>query len=194
MIRLPVIAVLLLAMCARPAGAKVDPHFSHVDPVVLGDAAGSYAYRVEFRDVSNAPQIHELAILDFSQTTVRLSPVQEAGVTVDCAARTLSRLTDGTGVAIFHPRFGGSCNSGSVVVNFRDTWSIAWVPARSTDLDALDGCTGLGDLILFAQPFLGGDAGHAEMDFDGSGGAPGLGDFVMLSKDLLGGIKMEYCP
>jgi hypothetical protein len=183
-----------LAVLSSPALAKFpDPSFSEVDPVVVGDAAGSSAFRVVFRDVSNAPLYSELATLDFSQSSVRLYAVQEPGVIVDCAARTLSRVTDHDGVAVFHPRFGGSCGSKSVQILGRGVITIAMVPARSTDMDGIDGCTGLGDFGMFAERFLS-SLPHPEADFDNSGGPLGLGDFSIFSRDLLSGVKGSYCP
>jgi len=183
-----------LAVLSSPAVAKFpDPAFSQVDPVVVGDAAGSSAFRVVFRDVTNAPLYSELATLDFSQSTVRLYEVQEPGVVVDCAARTLSKVTDHAGVAVFHPRFGGACRSNSVQILGEGVMVMAMVPARSTDMDGLDGCTGLGDFGMFAQRYLS-SLPHAEADFDNSGGPLGLGDFAIFSRGLLNGVKGTYCP
>jgi hypothetical protein len=189
-----VVIPVALAVLSSPALAKFpDPAFSHVDPVVVGDAAGSCAFRVVFRDVTNAPLYSELATLDFSRTSVRLYAVQEPGVTIDCAARTLSKVTDHDGVAVFHPRFGGSCGANSVEISGRGVVA-AVVPARSTDMDGTDGCTGLGDFGLFAPLFLYSSTSHPEADFDNSGGAIGLGDFSIFSRDLLSGCKGTYCP
>jgi hypothetical protein len=183
-----------LAVLSSPALAKFpDPSFSQVDPVVVGDAAGSSAFRVVFRDVTNAPLYSELATIDFSQSSVRLYAVQEPGVVVDCAARTLSRVTDHDGVAVFHPRFGGSCSSSSVQILGRGVMVVAMVPARSTDMDGLDGCTGLGDFGMFAERFLS-SSPNPEADFDNSGGPLGLGDFSIFSRNLLNGVKGTYCP
>jgi hypothetical protein len=181
-----------VALAPAPAGAKVpDPSFSHVDPVLTGDAAGSHAYKVVLRDVTNAP-VYRVAVLDFSRTSVRLYSTQEPGVTFDCAAKILARMTDMTGTAVFHPRFGGCANGQGVEVS-GDGVIMGEIPARSTDMDGIDGCTGLGDFGMFAERFLS-SSPHPEADFDNSGGPLGLGDFSIFSRDLLSGVKGSYCP
>jgi hypothetical protein len=184
-------AVILLA---PDAFAKVpDPRFSQFDQVVVGDASGGHSYRVAFRDVSNAPLAYREVTLDFSNSPVRLYAAQEAGVTLNCAARTLTKMTGLDGVAIFRPRFGGACAGADVGVTW-DGWAIVSVSARSTDMDGVDGSTGLSDLALFGPLLLARSTSNPEADFDGSGGAIDLADFVLFSRDLLSGAKGIYCP
>jgi hypothetical protein len=196
MTRLIVVPAALAAviLLASSAFAKVpDPRFSSTDRLIVGNPDGTHAFQVNLRDVSNAPLWYEEATLDFSGTSVRLYAAQEPGVTVDCAARTLMKVSDQTGTVVFHPRFGGSCNPNAVVVSSRGV-HLAMVPARSTDVDGLDGSTGMNDFAVFARAMLEQSTAHPELDFDGSGGAPGLADFVLFSKDLLSGAKGAYCP
>jgi len=197
-LRTPRLFVLIAfaALLPNPAFAKVDPRFSLVDPVVFDDPDGARTFRVQLRTVDNAPD-YGTVVLDFSASPVRLETTQEAGTTVDCVARTLSRQTGqfghaDYGRAEFHPRFGGSCATASVVVR-GDGIELAHVPARSTDLDGMQG-TDLHDLTLFSGAFLRDAAGHPEMDFDGSGGALGLGDLVLLTRVFLAGSGGSYCP
>lgn len=188
----PLLVCALLSLPALSA-AKVDPRFSSVDAVVFGDVDGTRTFRVQLRTVDNAPD-QGIVTLDFSGTSVRLETTQEAGTTVDCVARTLSRETPtqgqpGYGLAVFHPRFGGA--SGTVRVT-GDGIRLADVPARSTDVDG-DATVGLRDVATFAGPFLDGTP-HPELDFDGSGERVGLGDFALLVQGFLGGAKASYCP
>src|SRR6185436_5457702 len=90
--------------------------FSRVDSVVNGNPEGSRAYRLEVKDINEQGLIGRVATLDFSETPVRLYDSQEAGTTANCAARTLSRMTDMQGFATFHPRFGGGCAGSDVSV------------------------------------------------------------------------------
>ena len=182
----------LVALAPAPVGAK-PPFlpFCQVDPLVVSDAAGSQAFRVVLRDVNNSP-LREYALLDFSRSSVRLYSIQEPGVTFDCASRTLAKITGPDGSATFHPRFGGYANGQDVDV-IGDGVVVTSVPARSTDMDGVDGCTGLGDFGMFAQRFLS-SSPHPEADFDNSGGPLGLGDFSIFSRDLLSGVKGSYCP
>jgi len=180
------------AVLPRPAISKVDPRMSVVDPVVCVDRS----YQVQLRGVDNAPSAG-IIVLDFSGTSVRLAATQEAGTTVDCAARTLSRVagafgTPDYGRATFHPRFGGTSINAAVVVS-GDGIMIAAVRARSTDLDAANG-TDLHDLVLFSDAFLHEPSAHPEMDFDGTDGSATLGDLVVLARAFLTGTKGPYCP
>ena len=185
------LAVLVATLLPAVTFAKVpDPRFSIADPIVFGDTQGTRTYRVELRDVSNAPLSGEEVVLDFSATNVHLDPVQEAGTTVDCAARTLSRLSSNAGVAEFHPRFGGGCTGADVLVSAEGMW-LRHVPSRSADLDGLDACTGMNDLSIFAEVY---EQDAPGMDLDGSGGRIGLGDFSILTGAFVSGIKGSYCP
>ena len=193
---LPVFAAVVnlsLLLGSGPALAKVDPRTSHADPLIVGDPAGTRAYLVNVRDINGAPQNRRLVTLDFSGSVVRLYEVQEPGTTLNCAARTLSRVTDASGNALFHPQFGSACNTRDVLV-FADGIVITAACARSTDMDAVDGCTGLGDLVRFAPCLLDRSGSHPEADFDGSGGVIGLGDLAIFAGDLLSGAKGSYCP
>jgi hypothetical protein len=176
------------------ASAKVpDPRFSTVDPILYGSPSGDRAYKVVIRDVGYAPIQGRVVILDFSGSSLRLYTTPEAGTTINAANKTIARFSGPDGSAVFHPRFGGACNTADVMVQAEGV-VLTFVPARSTDIDAAHGCVDLQDFVRFAGPYLASDAAHAELDFDGSGGAPALGDFVIFARDLLAGTKGEYCP
>jgi hypothetical protein len=189
------LAALAATLFLPSAAAAKPPYpgFCTIDPVVFGSPAGDRTYRVLIRDINNAPIAGHVVTLDFSQSALRLYTTQEAGTTLNCANRTLSRFTLGNGMATFHPRFGGACNAADVQV-FGEGVLVAQVPARSTDVDGTNACADLQDFVRFAGPYLEGSAAHPELDFDGSGGNVGLGDFVLLARDILSGEKGEYCP
>lgn len=99
----------------------------------------------------------------------------------------------GSGVAEFHPRFGGGCANADVVIS-GEGMVLRHVPARSADLDGLDGCTDLNDLSLFARAYGQEASQNAGMDLDGTGGTIGLGDFSILVRAFASGAKGSYCP
>jgi hypothetical protein len=189
---LAVLAALVFA--ADSAQCKVpDPRFSSVDPVILDDPSGSRAFRVVVRDVNNAPLYYQEVRIDFSATFVRLNAIQDPGVTVDCANRTLTMLTGTNGVALFHPRFTGFGDEGDALVSADGVW-LAHRGARSTDLDGFGGGTGIGDFAIFAPLFIEGSRTHPEADFDVSGGPIGLMDFALFTQAFLSGATGSYCP
>jgi hypothetical protein len=187
-----VLAVLTALLVPAFAAAKVpDPRFSSIDPILFGSPGGDRAYRVDVRDVSNAPISFRVVTLDFSGTSLRLYTTAEEGTTLNAANRTLSRFSGVDGSAVFHARFGGACNAADVLVEAEGV-RLGQVPARSTDIDAANGCVDLADLTRFAGAYQG--AGRPELDFDGSGGVIGLADFAIFARDLVAGVKGEYCP
>ncbi len=195
MLRLIVISAALSAlfMLPSPAGAKIpDPRFSQVDLLLLGSAGGTHAFRVTARDVTSAPLNAVPILLDFSATTARLYSVQEPGATLDCAARTLTRWTGRDGVATFNVRFGGYADGGRIQVSANGV-VLSTIPARSTDMDALQGC-GMGDLGMFAPLYLNRATNRPDTDFNNSGGAIDLADLSIFVQDLLDGASGTYCP
>jgi hypothetical protein len=190
--RSTVIAALTALLLPAFASAKVpDPRFSTIDPILFGSPAGSRAYRVVVRDINAAPDQSKVVTLDFSGTSLRLYTTAEEGTTLNAVNKTLSRFSGPDGSAVFHPRFGGACNAADVMV-LAEGVLLGHVPARSTDIDAANGCVDLADLARFAQAFA--EPSHSELDFDGSGGVIGLGDFAIFGRDLESGVKGEYCP
>lgn len=198
--RAPLLATTLVAtVLAMPALAAVpSPSQSTVDPVLLGTASGNAiqaassaqpGFRVIVRDIIGQPIGNAQAMLDFFDAVgPRGISVQESGTTVNCAAKLLTRLTDAAGVAIFAARFGGYDNQARVLV-IADGVVLAQVPARSTDVAADDGITGLSDFALFTQAFLPCPACPPcatcpELDFDASGGIA-LNDFAILAREFM---------
>jgi len=179
------------------AGAGVPlPRYCIIDRVGVGDNLGAAVggspggFNVTVRDLNDAPLLGTDVTLDFSGCDVRVYTVQETGTTVDASTRTASR-TAPTGTARFALRSGGFANANTVLVTASGVviGHIAW---RSTDIDAQDGRTGLGDVTYFSARYLGA-AAAPECNFDRSPtNVPGLGDFTVLSAEYLSGASGAY--
>ena len=195
---LPILSLLALAVAGSvaPAGATTpDPRNSSTDIAVIGNSSGTPmgttppGFDVRLRDAHNAPLVGTAVTLDFSATGMRLYAAQNSGTTLDCAARTLTRVTDATGGVNFAARIAGFDNTNAIEVSHQGV-VIAIVPARSTDLDGADGQTSLGDFVLFATNF---NTPARETDYD-LNGSTGLGDFVLFVSEY-GRVPAEaYCP
>ncbi|MGH7725440.1 MAG: hypothetical protein ACREOU_08425 [Candidatus Eiseniibacteriota bacterium] len=182
-----------------------DPRNSTVEPVLVGNPGGhamtsvgdpgtngAPGFLVVLRDINNGNLMNEVIELDFSAANVRLGTTQSPGTTVDCTRRVLSKWTDLQGRAVFTPCFGGATEGPAVLVTGDGVW-LAHVPARSTDLDGLDGVTGLSDLGRFSTAFLTEPHSHPEADFDASGSI-GLTDFALFAGEFLSAASATYCP
>jgi hypothetical protein len=176
-----------------------SPPFCTIDPVLVGTASGhpvqgastaQPGFRVIVRDILNFPVAHAYVSLDFSAAGgPRGIADGGAGTIVDCVARTISRVADDQGVAVFAPRFGGYDNANSVDV-LADGVLLARVPCRSTDVDGVDGLTGLGDFARLSAGFVPCPgcppcASCPELDFDGSGGPIRLNDFAIFAREFM---------
>jgi hypothetical protein len=188
----------LCLLAAPPATAQgvPDPRLSTVDPVVVGNATGTPmggtppGFDVVVRDVNNDPVPGHVVTLRFGDSGMRLISVQNSGTTLDCAARSISRVTNASGAVNFAARVGGFDNA-NVIEVLDNSVRLAMVKGRSTDLDGLDGRTTLGDLVIFASNFPG---NAQETDFD-LNGMTGLGDFVLFSSEYnQGPTQQPYCP
>jgi hypothetical protein len=204
----------LTAGAVTPVLAKVpDPRFSRVSTVVVGTTSGTslttctsggYAppggnrvdgFYVEVREINNTPLWFETVTLDFSRTSLHLLADDTPGTTVDCAARTITRVTGSDGVAVFRPRFCGQSSGADVIVSVDGVW-LRELPARSTDVDA-DGRTGLMDFARVARNLLDGSDDPAT-DFDpcsaGSAGKTTLSDFALFAGEMLRDARGTACP
>jgi|SRR5688572_6136962 hypothetical protein len=187
-----------LAVVASVASAGVpDPRFSTTDLVVVGNASGNAiggtppGFDVVVRDVNNAALAGRTVVLDFSATPMKVFTVQNAGTTVNCVAKTISRVTNASGAVNFASRVAKFDNTNGVEVS-ADGVVLATVRGRSTDIDGTDGTTGLGDFAIFGNNFLN-NTGAQETDFD-LGGNTGLGDFAIFGSEFLNGATGSYCP
>jgi len=175
-------------MCGVP-----DPRFSSVDPVIESTPGTPDTFHVVVRNVNNAPRSYRKVTLDFSASNVRLMAAQASGLTLDCAARTLSALTDFGGRVDFLVRFGGFDNAPNDLV-IENGVILKKVPARSCDLDGLGGCASIGDLARFTPLLLSHSVSNPEADLNLSGGPIDLGDFAILTRAIREGGAGSYCP
>ena len=205
---LAALVLVALAIPSRPVAAAVpNPPFSVVDRVVVGSPSGELVtlafsghagFWVIVRDVNNMPIPGSTVTLDFSTSGVRGFAAQNPGTTLNCAARTMSRVSDATGRAVFGPRFGGYDNGFNVEVS-ADGVILAMVPARSLDIVPNDGRTGIPDLNAFVQgyfpcPACPPCATCPQLDFDASGGPLDLNDLAIFAKEYLLNLSAQaYC-
>lgn len=187
-----------LAVVASVASAGVpDNRFSTSDAVVVGNVSGTAiggspaGFDVTVKDVNNAPLPGRTVTLDFSATPMKVFNAQNAGTTVSCAAKTISRVTNASGAVNFAARVAKFDNANNVDV-IADGVPLFVVKGRSTDIDGTDGTTGLGDFAIFGNNFLN-NALAQETDFDLDGGTA-LGDFAVFGAQFLGGVVGTYCP
>jgi hypothetical protein len=187
-----------LVVFASVASAGVpSPANSVVDQVVVGNSGGSIigtGFKVQVNDVNNAPLASRTVVLDFSATTMKVQQTQPAGTTVNCGAKTISRLTSGAGLATFNAAVGGFVNSNAVEVRAEGV-VLANVKGRSTDCvnSGLTGDTGLPDFGYYAGISLA-SLTNQELDFDLVAGGAQLGDFAIFANQSLQAVQGAYCP
>ena len=198
MVRKALLIAAGFAVVASVASAGVpDPRFSTIDPVAVGtnsgaataQVSGTPGYDVIVRDVSNAPLAGVTVTLNYSTSAMKVYQTQNAGTTVNCPAKSISRVTNGSGQVTFGPRTGKFNNANTVEVSANGV-VLGNVKGRSTDIDGLGGQTALGDLSLFAGVY---GAVNQETDFDVSGGVTALGDFSIFAAEYAG-VILTYCP
>jgi hypothetical protein len=202
MVRKALLIAAGFAVVASVASAGVpDPRFSSIESVVVGAAAQFVApvgvlpgYDVTVRDVSNAPLAGVTVTLNFSASGMKVFTTPNgggSGTTVNCAAKSISRVTNGAGQVNFGSRVAKFNNANTVEVSANGV-VLGNVKGRSTDIDGTDGKTGLGDFVLFSSNFLSVPSAQ-ETDFD-LNGTTGLGDFVMSSDQFLHGPTLATGP
>jgi len=186
------------AVVASVASAGVpDPRFSTLDAVVVGNVSGTAiggapaGFDVTVRDVNNAPLSGRTVTLNFAASGMKVYSTQNAGTTVNCPAKSISRVTNGSGAVNFGARIGKFNNSNTVEVS-ADGVVLGNVKGRSTDIDGIDGKTGLGDLGLLATNLLTNPAAQ-QTDFD-LNGSTGLADLGLFASEVLTGPTLTYCP
>jgi hypothetical protein len=195
----PALAVLALLALSPAATAKVaDPRNCEGPPNLVGSISGAVlpscasggaacrGTRFVIRDFNNSPIAGGEVVLDFSNTSIRLLGDERPGTTVDCAARTIRRLSDPQGVVVFAPRFVGTSAGADVVVTANHV-PIALLRAHSTDLDG-NGVTDLWDMTSVVHDYVMQVQGAAS-DFDpcapGSTGRTTLTDFTIFVQEYL---------
>jgi hypothetical protein len=183
---------------ASVASAGVpDPRFSTLDAVVVGNVSGSAiggtpaGFDVTVRDVNNAPLSGRTVTLNFAASGMKVFSTQNAGTTVNCAAKSISRVTNGSGAVNFAARVAKFNNSNTVEVS-ADGVVLGNVKGRSTDIDGIDGRTGLNDLAFLSTNLLTNPSAQ-QTDFD-LNGVTGLSDLGIFATELLTGPTLSYCP
>jgi hypothetical protein len=198
MVRKALLIAAGFAVVASVASAGVpDPRFSTIDPAAVGtntgtatpQAAATPGFDVIVRDVSNAPLAGVTVTLNYAVSGMKVYQTQNAGTTVNCPAKSISRVTNGAGQVTFGPRTGKFNNANTVEVSANGV-VLGNVKGRSTDIDGIGGQTALGDFALFSSAF---GTVNQQTDFDVSGGVTGLGDFGIFSTEFSGPI-LTYCP
>jgi len=186
------------AVVASVASAGVpDPRFSTLDAVVVGNVSGAAmggvpaGFDVTVRDVNNAPLSGRTVTLNFAASGMKVYSTQNAGTTVNCAAKSISRVTNGSGAVNFAARVAKFNNANTVEVS-ADGVVLGNVKGRSTDIDGTDGKTGLGDVALLSANLLANPAAQ-QTDYD-LNGVTGLGDLALFTGELLSGPTLSYCP
>lgn len=204
-----------LTLVASVATANVpDPLRSSVEAAIVGNdtgraigAVGSFGtdavpgFEVTVRDVNNTGLSGKNVVLDFSAANVATfkklhTNPQPDGSTVNCTAKTLSKLSGAGGVTVFAPKVSGYDNANSVSVS-ADGVLLANVMVRSTDFDGASG-TSLTDLSLFRVRFFN-PAYNPEADYGGgAGGSPdgadNLSDLSVFRVDFFAADVVDYCP
>ncbi len=196
-----------LAVVASVASAGVpSPQQSSVEQVVVGNASGNGlgrggaigteavpGFEVVVRDVNNALLQNKNVVVDYSATSVRLFNSQSDGSTLNCAAKTVSKLTPANGTVVFMTKMGGFSNTNSVEVS-ADGVVLALVKSRSTDIDGVDATTGLNDFSIFAAAFAA-LLPAMQVNYDLSpSDVPDLADFAIFSAEFASAAVGTYCP
>ena len=188
------IAVTLLALASEPAAAGPPaPWLCSVPSVVVGNLSGQPigdGFVVVVRRASGDPFPGAYVQVIFPPGGPRPLVEQEPGTSVDCATRTMTRLADADGVAVFHPRIAGHTETDAVDVRAAGVL-LRHVSVRSTDLDG-NGAVDLIDFQRFAVNFL-----HAptapETDYD-QNGVTDARDFDLFRRDFVAGARGTLCP
>jgi hypothetical protein len=179
------------ALAAAQGIAVPDPRTSSIDPIGVGDCLGRplgpapAGFDVAVRDRNSGPLLGATVALDYSATAVRAYSTQNAGTTVNAAARTLSRVAT-FGSTNFAARTARFDNAGQVAVSANGV-ALGTAKWRSLDVDGVDGTIGLGDISYFVARYFAG-TNAPECNFDASASdVPDLADFAVLASESLAG-------
>jgi len=180
--------------------AVPDPRTSSVETPMVGGSSGNLltgignaGYEVTVRDINNTPLSGATVTLDFSSAlVVKLYSGQNAGTTVNCAAHTLSKVTNASGLAVFGPRDGAFINSASVQVSASGV-VLANVPSRTTDIDGVGATTNAADLNLFRQQFFAPQPAAPQTDYTGDTNT-NAADLNIFRGEFFSGAVGAYCP
>ncbi len=205
-------ATACLCLFASPVGASPPSPALSTKPSfvsVVGENAGAAdtvgACVVIVRSVSDNPYPGQQVVLDFSACTdLRLCPVAPPGVVVDCAARTITAVTDLQGTVRFAvlgagTNTGASPGPGAGCLNIlAGGVSLIHATVRIYDEDGAVGMPGVDvtDVTAFLKD-LGSGTYFGRSDFSGNGSLD-LVDFSLLLAKLGAGTSAQgcggYCP
>jgi len=189
-----------LGSSTRATASPPDPFNSEVPGLItlVGRGPGGGAdplgiFTVVVRDFNNVPHQNRDVLLDFSHCSdIRLSAdQQDPNVTVDCAGRSLHKVSDANGEATFRvigfaTHLGGTqgtigpCLEVSAAGVFFKTVRVA-----ALDQNGLSGVDG-DDLSLFLADYFSGQA-FARSDYDGNGALDGNDLSLWLAAFFAGG-------
>lgn len=188
------LALVFLAFCSeRAAAGPPAPWLCSVPSVVVGNLSGQAigdGFVVVVRRASGAPYPAAYVQLIFPAGGPRPLLEQEPGTSINCSTRTMTRVADANGVAVFHPRISGHVETEDVDVRAAGLL-LRQVSVRSTDLDG-NGIVDLIDFHRFAESFLGSPTA-AETDFNADGRTDAL-DFDLFRRDFVAHAKGSFCP
>ena len=181
---------------ASAAVAGTPSFFSTFDAVGVGTNSGAAiggspaGFDVTVKDGNDQLIPGAVVSLDFAGSGVRAYAVQNPGTTVNAAAQALTRVAV-TGTVNFAARTGGFTNTKAVQVA-ADGVVLGFVKWRSTDIDAVDGKTGLSDLSYLADRYLlGATAPECNLDlsFDD---VTHLSDLTLEAAEYLSSVSGTY--
>jgi hypothetical protein len=185
------------AMAGVPsAGTSLQPTPSLIKLVghtVSPDPKGNITYTIN--DASNNPVPGSVVILNFSACTdVRLcSSDQGAGISVNCAAKSITGVTNATGQITFSvvgTSGTGAATFGSCVGVTADGVVLTNLKAATADYDGLSGVNPLDVSQCYADVLAG--TNRSRSDFDGNGLVNPL-DVSALYGIVLGGGSASSC-
>jgi hypothetical protein len=205
--------VALALICPSFAGspAFADPPWppanstipGHVTLVCLGPAGPDIVLgrcSVTLRDLANNPVMGSVVTFDFSNCfDMRIAADQhDPRLTVNCATRTVSAMTDLNGVALFTvigTGIGGPASPSSALKIYADGVLLGGVSVAVLDRDGVGGLTGM-DLAQWAGDLWAG-TNPARADLDGNGVVNG-GDLSRFAAAFFNGNNVlsagTICP
>lgn len=179
-------------------------------PVILGTTSHSAVanpgtwpkFVVEVRDDAGLQLPNKTVTIDFANAGVKLWNYQRSGVTLSCAAKTLSVQTDETGRVSLVPQFG-KYNNASTAVSVRvDGVTLGTVAATSADLDGNSGTNPI-DLSKFLSVSFSScinsltcatfGTASAQVDYNRDGQVNPVDQSLFLAASFVSDTKANYC-
>ena len=161
--RIPVLGLILVA-AALPGLASAqcaDPTTSTFPTHILLCPSGDIAVRCQLNDSAGNPCAGTVLFMQFNGCAGSLCPAPGQPFPV------LRTTSANTGAAVFQPRIGGCCMTGSVTFYDSTGLVLATVPTvNSPDING-DCTVNLSDIALFAQAFTGAYSRCADFNMDG---------------------------